>query len=95
MEPLEAAGFHPKGGIHLDPEQVAQLPPRLHLAFEHAFAGALHNVFLVGAAISAIGFVLALTLKEIPLRTTFAHDGPEDDAEASLEAAPSLAAAVH
>jgi EmrB/QacA subfamily drug resistance transporter len=95
MAPLESAGFHPKGGIHLDPEQVAQLPPRLHLAFEHAFAGALHNVFLVGAAISAVGFVLALMLKEVPLRTTFAHDASEDEAEGPIEAAPSLAAAVH
>ncbi len=92
LEPLQALGFHPKGGVHLDPKQVAALPPKVHVAFEHAFAGALHNVFLCGAVLSAVGFLLALVLKEVPLRTTMRHEDAADD---EIEAAPSLAAAVH
>jgi hypothetical protein len=34
-----------------------------------AFVDALQPVFLVGAALTAVAFVLACLLKEIPLRT--------------------------
>jgi hypothetical protein len=35
-----------------------------------AFVDALQPVFLVGAALTAVAFVLALLLKEVPLRKT-------------------------
>jgi EmrB/QacA subfamily drug resistance transporter len=89
---LHAAGIRAKGSLHLDPAQVHALPPAIHDHFLGAFAGALHSVFLWGAVFSAIGFVLALMLKEVPLRTTM---GGAETPAAGVEDAPSVAAAVH
>ena len=36
--------------------------------FLHAFVDALQPVFLVGAAVTLVAFVLAWLLKEVPLR---------------------------
>jgi EmrB/QacA subfamily drug resistance transporter len=58
------------GGVHLTPEQAKQLPPAVHTEFLHAFAHALHGVFLWGMLLAIVPFVLAWFLKEVPLRTT-------------------------
>jgi hypothetical protein len=50
---------------------VRHLPPKIQAQFLHAFAHALHGVFLFGLVISIIPFVLSLFLKEVPLRTSF------------------------
>jgi hypothetical protein len=63
------AAVHLSGGIHLNPEQVKHLPPRVRVDFLHAFAHALHGVFLWGTAVTALAFVLTWWLKEVPLRT--------------------------
>ena len=41
-----------------------------------AFVNALQPVFLVGAALTAVTFVLAWRLKEIPLRATMDDAAP-------------------
>jgi hypothetical protein len=41
-----------------------------------AFSSALDDVFLVGVPIVILALVVALTLKEIPLRTGAAHAAP-------------------
>jgi EmrB/QacA subfamily drug resistance transporter len=89
---LHAAGIHAKGSLHLDPKQVKALPPGVRDHFLNAFAGSLHSVFLWGAVFSAIGFVLALMLKEVPLRTTMRGANEPDEA---AETAVPVAAGVH
>jgi EmrB/QacA subfamily drug resistance transporter len=61
---------HLTGGVHLTPEQAKALPPTIHEDFLNAFAHSLHGVFLFGMVLSLVPFVLALFLKEVPLRTT-------------------------
>jgi hypothetical protein len=45
------------------------LPPAIRGDFLHAFANALHGVFLWGMAVAALAFLLTWWLKEVPLRT--------------------------
>ena len=63
-------------GVHLNPEQARRLPPTVHADFLHAFAGALHGVFLFGMALAVVPFLLSWFLKEVPLRTTLTEAGP-------------------
>ncbi len=58
------------GGLHITPAQVKRLSPHVHAEFLHAFAHALHGVFLFGMAVAIVPFVLSWMLKEVPLRTT-------------------------
>ena len=44
---------HLSGGVHLDPAQAKRLPPASHEALLHAFANALHGVFLFGLGFMA------------------------------------------
>jgi EmrB/QacA subfamily drug resistance transporter len=63
------------GGVHLSPAAARRLPPAVHADFLHAFAHALHGVFLWGTAIAVIPFILSWFLKEVPLRTTLHRSG--------------------
>ena len=65
------------------PAAIAQLPPALHLAVVGGIADAIHAVFLIAVPVGAIGFLLALALREIPLRDT-AHVGAEALTEAEV-----------
>jgi EmrB/QacA subfamily drug resistance transporter len=58
------------GGANIRPDQVHALPPAVRHDFLLAFVDALQPVFLVGAAITAVAFLLALLLREVPLRKT-------------------------
>jgi hypothetical protein len=58
----------PHGGANLDGEQLAGLPSSLRVEFMHGFEVAIHRVFLAGAVAAAVGFVLALNLRDVPLR---------------------------
>jgi hypothetical protein len=58
------------GGVNVSPAQVHSLPPGLRDAFVQAFVDALQPVFLVGAGVTALAFVLSLLLREVPLRAT-------------------------
>ncbi len=61
-------------GVHgpssATPKAVNALPPHVHALYVHAFSNALHPVFLVGAVISGLAFVLTWFLTEVPLRRT-------------------------
>jgi EmrB/QacA subfamily drug resistance transporter len=70
-------------GVHLNPDQARHLPPAVHAQFLHAFAHALHGVFLFGMGLALVPFILAWFLKEVPLRTTL-----EPAAELTVEEAP-------
>jgi EmrB/QacA subfamily drug resistance transporter len=65
-----AAAAHLSGGVNIRPQQLHGLPPGIRHGFLVAFVNALQPVFLVGAAITAVAFVLSLLLKEVPLRET-------------------------
>ena len=58
------------GGANIRPDQVHALPPAVRHDFLLAFVDALQPVFLVGAAITSVAFILAWMLKEKPLRET-------------------------
>jgi EmrB/QacA subfamily drug resistance transporter len=52
----------------INPAGIKHLPARSHEAFSHAFAAALHPVFLTAAAFSLAAFALTWFLREVPLR---------------------------
>jgi EmrB/QacA subfamily drug resistance transporter len=75
-------------GVHLSPEQANQLPAAVHNDFLHAFANALHGVFLFGMVLAIVPFVLSWLLKEVPLRTTLGRTAELSSEEAVAAATP-------
>ena len=57
-------------GLGLGMEAIAQLPPAMRAGYLASFTASFDTVFLVGASISFIGFVLAWMVPERPLRET-------------------------
>jgi EmrB/QacA subfamily drug resistance transporter len=57
------------------PATIENLPPGIRAAFRHAYVEALHPVFLTGAAVAAVAFVLTWFIKEVALRKTVAGQG--------------------
>jgi EmrB/QacA subfamily drug resistance transporter len=64
-------------GANVRPDEVHALPAVIRGDFLHAFVDALQPVFLVGAAAACVAFVLALLLREVPLRATV-HQAEQD-----------------
>jgi hypothetical protein len=62
-------------GVNISRAQIDTLAPALRSGFLDGFAQALHSVFLFGIAVAVIGFVLALNLREVPLRRRSAPAG--------------------
>jgi EmrB/QacA subfamily drug resistance transporter len=58
------------GGLNIRPDDVHALPPAVRHEFLLAFVDALQPVFMVGAGLAALTFLLAWMLKEVPLRTS-------------------------
>jgi EmrB/QacA subfamily drug resistance transporter len=54
--------------VQASPESLRALAPAAHADIVHAVADALQSVFLVAAPIAALGLVVVLFLKEVPLR---------------------------
>jgi EmrB/QacA subfamily drug resistance transporter len=72
------------------PAMIRHLPAAARIAFEDAFAAALHPVFLTAAMISVIAFLLAWLIPELPLRGgSHAADAipPQRDERSAAEAA--------
>jgi hypothetical protein len=59
-----------RGPSSATPKAVNALPPHVHALYVHAFSNALHPMFLVGAVVSGLAFVLTWFLREVPLRRT-------------------------
>jgi len=72
------------GGVNISPEQVHALPPVIRHDFLEAFVNALQPVFIVGATVTLIAFVLACLLKEVPLRASN-HAPPDQVSDPGLE----------
>jgi hypothetical protein len=51
-------------------QQLAQLPPSVALAVIDLYRDAIAATFLAGGTITALGFLLALFMPELPLRTS-------------------------
>jgi EmrB/QacA subfamily drug resistance transporter len=65
-----AATAHMPSGQSLTPQLLATLPAAIAHIITVAYAQALTPIFLYLAPLMGLGFLLALFLKEIPLRTT-------------------------
>jgi EmrB/QacA subfamily drug resistance transporter len=92
-----SAAAHLSGGVNVRPDQVHALPAGVRHQFLLAFVDALQPVFLVGAGLTAVAFVLAWLLKEVPLRgaTHAAADHlTSGEAVAGATGEPALAAAA-
>jgi hypothetical protein len=59
----------------MEPSQVHSLPTALHDAYIGSFVDSFSTVFLIAAAIVALGFVLSWFLEEKPLRRTIEEPG--------------------
>ena len=81
------------GGVNIRPEQVHALPAGVRHNFLLAFVDALQPVFLVGAALTAVAFLLALLLKEVPLRST-THEASDLAVEEAAAAATGAEAII-
>jgi EmrB/QacA subfamily drug resistance transporter len=62
----------------LGPSQIDALPDAVRGPYIAAYAAAIRPMFLIAAAIAALGFVLAWLLEEQPLRETVADQGMRD-----------------
>jgi hypothetical protein len=67
--PALAAGGAPPRAAQ-DPKVLHQLPHEVAAPVVHAYAESLDLVFLCAAPVAMVGFVVALLLKEVPLRDT-------------------------
>ncbi len=78
-----AAGLAANGqrGSGMTAHDLVGLAPAARAAYTHAFAASLGTVFLIAAAIGALGFVLTLLLPEHPLRRTVAATAAETGEE--------------
>jgi hypothetical protein len=74
---------HLGNGVQLNPQQIDQLPPKVHDVVLHAFAHSLSGVFLFGMALSLVPFALSWFLREKPLRTSVARQAGEEPLEAA------------
>jgi EmrB/QacA subfamily drug resistance transporter len=66
------------------PAALPSLPPDTRATLINAYLGAFHDVFLIGACLTAAGFISALFIRELPLRTTL-HGREEKSAAAEAE----------
>ncbi len=92
-----AAGQLTAGGGQIDPSKLKALPPSLAEPLYHGIASGLSHVFIWAIPFAAVIAVLAVFIKEIPLRgsapATPAADGTANSLEAELES-DSLVAAM-
>jgi ABC-type sugar transport system permease subunit len=75
----DLAKSNPQAAASIDPTQmkslannstlIHQLPAEVQHVVLQAFVNSFHVVFYAAAPITAIGFLLAMMLKEVPLRT--------------------------
>ncbi|MBD8065058.1 MFS transporter [Devosia sp. PTR5] len=79
-----------EGTASFDASAVAAMPPALREQVLEAFAGALHPVFFVAAAVAALAFGLTFLLEERPLSNTLREDPPEAELDAAEQGAASI-----
>ncbi|MFD9209325.1 MFS transporter [Streptomyces sioyaensis] len=83
LDMLKHPGNGGSSGVLSDSSFIQQLDPRLAEPFKRGFADSMHTVFLMGAVVVALAFVLMWFIKEMPLRQL---SGLQARAQAEAEA---------
>ena len=80
--PGALAGFDTNklDGIQSNTAILATLPPVIQSTALDSFVSSFHLVFLTAAPITAVGFILALLLREMPLRTNKDYAAAREEA---------------
>jgi len=80
--PSAVAGFDPAAleGIQSNTAVLQTLPPEIQATALESFVNSFHVVFLVAVPITAAGFLLALFLRETPLRTNKDYAAAREEA---------------
>jgi MFS family permease len=80
--PQALQGFTPavSKAVQNNPTLLNNYAPELKATFLHSYVHAFHNVFMAAAPITLVGLVLALFLRETPLRTGAAHHAAKEEA---------------
>ncbi|ARF54281.1 MFS transporter [Streptomyces gilvosporeus] len=88
LKMLKGNGGGNSSGVLSDSSFIQHLDPRLAEPFKRGFAESMHTVFLMGAIVVALAFLLVLFVKEVPLRQLSGLQArAQADAEANGEAA--------
>jgi len=66
--PANVVAQFSRSGINISRAQINALPANLRADFLAGFANALHGVFIVAVVVAVLGFLLAIQLREVPLR---------------------------
>ncbi|GES28110.1 MFS transporter [Streptomyces angustmyceticus] len=91
LDMLKHPGNGNSSGVLSDSSFIQHLDPRLAEPFKRGFADSMHTVFLMGAVVVALAFLLMWFIKEVPLRQI---SGLEARAQAEAEAAGGAGGAV-
>ncbi|MFI1198257.1 MFS transporter [Streptomyces sp. NPDC020883] len=83
LDMLKHPGNGGSSGVLSDSSFIQHLDPRLAEPFKRGFADSMHTVFLMGAVVVALAFVLMWFIKEVPLRQI---SGLQARAQAEAEA---------
>jgi len=78
-----AAGAQAAHGLSSSAASLHSLPPSVLQEVLTAFASSFHDVFLVGIPFAALAFLVALFLKETPLRTSAKEEAAGEGLEVS------------
>ncbi|MGG7569639.1 MDR family MFS transporter [Streptomyces sirii] len=68
LDMLGHRGSGDSSGVLSDSSFIQHLDPRLAEPFKRGFADSMHTVFLIGAVVVALAFLLMWFIKEVPLR---------------------------
>jgi EmrB/QacA subfamily drug resistance transporter len=71
-----AAGIHAAAGLKNSAQSIKSLSPDIQHKILAAYAHSFHDVFLIGVPFAIVALVVALQLKEAPLRTSNAPAEP-------------------
>ena len=90
LDMLKHPGNADSSGVLSDSSFIQHLDPRLAEPFKRGFADSMHTVFLMGAIVVALAFLLMWFIKEVPLRQI---SGLQARAQADAEAEAAAASA--
>ncbi|MGV4925509.1 MFS transporter [Streptomyces sp. BHT-5-2] len=94
LDMLKHPGNGGSSGVLSDSSFIQHLDPRLAEPFKRGFADSMHTVFLMGAVVVALAFVLMWFIKEVPLRQISGLQArAQAEAEANGEVPPAAEAA--
>ncbi|GAA0949801.1 DHA2 family efflux MFS transporter permease subunit [Virgisporangium aurantiacum] len=81
-----------RSGVLNDSSFLHDIDPRLAQPFQEGFANSMEVVFAIAACVAAVGFVLSLLMKELPLRKVSAHQARASAAAEEVSEEPEPAA---